>query len=209
MKIVHSLYNFYHAQLKKRKSLKILSDMKEHQLKNYALYCENPFTIIQSEKIFDYSFKDLNYSTNKTVIQHRTNYIRAQSIIKTQLMYGTDANQGAHFEHLKGSLNHADRSSVIIFFEWKGEQNNVPSFHKAKKDILFHVSVYDHTPIGEKGVGYWESRIYPYTSDGLTIIGLASENEPKNLLLFKNPIKVSIVTEDEFFSRHRFNKYIH
>jgi hypothetical protein len=181
------------------KKLKMMND---HKFKELDLYKNNPFTIVDASLIFDFNYTSYDFNSEDFELQHRTSLRFALGIVNTKLMFGTDVNEAAHFEGIKGSNNSSYKSGVIIYFRWKGPQESVRPTHKEEENKLFHVGVHDYSDIEENGRGYWESRIYPGTKSGLELIGLASDSNNKNLLLFDEPINISIIRKKEFDAQY-------
>ena len=179
-----------------------LKMMDKHEFKDLDLYKNNPFTIVDANGMFNFNYTSYDFSSEDFELRHRTSFRFALGIVNTKLMFGTDGNEGAHFEGIKGSVNSAYKEGAIVYFKWKGLQESVRPTHKEEKNKLYHVGAHDYSDIEENGKGYWESRIYPGTKSGLELVGLASESNDRNLLLFDEPINISIVRKKEFDAQY-------
>ncbi|WP_457747620.1 hypothetical protein [Sulfurimonas sp.] len=189
--------------IKDKKIEKQLAMMPDCSLKSIQLYKLVPFSVVNLSTTINLKYTSFDFSSKEFELRHRTSIESAFSIIKTKLMYGQDGNQAAHFEHVKGSRNCAAREGVYMYFKWNGEQKNVKCthIHEEKPNILFHVSAFDYSFIDEKtGNGYWESRIYPETLNGLSLIGLSSYEDSHSMILFDKPVNISIITKRQTFN---------
>jgi len=171
--------------------------MEQHELKSKELYELAPFTISSLDKHFDLNYHKFDFNSEYFGLQHHTSIERAISIITTTVMYGLDGNQAAHFMPLKLQPIGAAKNSTILYFRWYGKQINTGAADIVKANILHHVCSFD-SQIKITGEGYWESRLYPKTDEGLFLVALASSNNPDNILLFDEKIKISITTKQNF-----------
>lgn len=191
---VIQIYHSYNLKKRVKSELKL---MKKHELKDKNLYLQHPFTIVDLRENLNHSYTSFDFTSNSFELRHRTSKERALSIMNTQYIFGRDGNSAAHFEHVKGSDNSASENGVNMYFIWNGPQSSVGTNHKYIADHLFHVSVHDISPVEATGHGYWESRIYPKTRKGLSLVGLTTNESPDNLMLFKEPINISIINFKE------------
>lgn len=192
------------AWLERRKIKKILDKMPECPLKTLDMYKIAPFEIYKTRTVINMDYKSFDFSSEYFELRHRTSFERAVSIIQSKMMFGTDGNEGAHFELLTGSINLAAEDGVLLYFTWRGEQANVPALnHQKRKNVLCHVCAHEKRIDENTGDGYWESRIYPGTHKGLHCIGMSPKSDPETILRFNEPVPIAITTKDEFASSQK------
>lgn len=184
-----------------------LKTMPNNPLKSAELYLYKKYTIVNTES--EFNMKNIQLELNKEYFEmrHRTSLKAALSIIVNNAMYGTDGNNGAHFEPLNGSFNRSVKDEVILYFKWYGRQDNVYASHRDKEveNILVHVSKYDYSLIDETNLkNYWESRLYPGTNKNLHLIGISTFYSPSNMLKFNKPIPISIYHKND---KNNHSKY--
>jgi hypothetical protein len=168
-----------------------------HQMKDYLLYEKYPFSFCS---ISDYLGNKPRFNLNSGTLfmEHETSAKRAKSIIFSQMIFGRDMNQAAHFELLHKRGNAVAQTGVTMIFEWRGMQKSVPAVHdEGIPNILFHVCASWEDKVGDEGQGHWESRLYPGTNKGLFLHGVYCHNT-ESFICFENPISISVVSEKKF-----------
>lgn len=169
----------------------------DHTLKKFDLYRDHEFIVEKPSKLV--SDRDrFNLDAKNIIIEHVTSKSRAESIIKSKMMFGRDINQAAHFEIYNKHGNAVAAQGITMYFQWHGTQKCVPARHdEGIPNILFHVCSDWDREVQSDGSGHWESRVYPGTSKGLFLIGVYCSMS-ESYLRFKQPFEISIVTENEF-----------
>jgi len=177
--------------------IKLFWNTPSHQIKNYLLYEKYSFSFCSLK---DYLSNKPRFNLNaKTLfMEYETSEKRAKSIMLSQMIFGRDINQAAHFELLGKRGNAVAQTGVTMIFEWQGEQKSVPTVHKdGIPNILFHVCASWDVSVADNGQGHWESRLYPGTNNGLFLHGIYC-HYTNSFICFDNPISISVVTERKF-----------
>ncbi|MCT7536972.1 hypothetical protein [Aliarcobacter butzleri] len=170
-----------------------IEEFEDDELEKYLKSKVIDYEII-NDKNKKFIFNKYQFDIKKEIfLYHTTDENSTIGIINTYSIYGLDVNKAAHFEFPLWYRNNAPaRYGVTLIFKWKGKQEATyadADHTNTLPNILYHVSAFS-SKLNLEQPTYWESRIYPNTSDGLELIGI-KRNEYE-IIIFNNPIKIRV-----------------
>lgn len=184
----------------------------------FNLYQKHPFIIKQNEKnAFDFdcigitpSHCFINTDKIKCYLNHVTDLTSILSILEHNKMYGSDANQGTHFNVSDRKAPSTYNDGAVMFFEWNGPQQLTGSgeYEKEVPNILTHVSTltslskYANQP-EYYSYNHWETRLYPNTKKGLSLLGFSFTYSNETFtIIFHNPVDSIEIVKHQDFKNH-------
>lgn len=184
----------------------------------FNLYQKHPFTIKQNEKnAFDFDCIGItppHYFINtdkiKCYLNHITDLTSILSILEHNKMYGSDANQGTHFNVSDDKAIATYNKGAVMFFEWNGPQQFAGSgeYEKQIPDVLTFVSPLTSLSGYSKqhtyfGFNCWETRLYPGTNKGLSLLGFSFTYSNETFTItFHNPVDSIEIVKHQDFRNH-------